>query len=219
MIKGVIFDMDGVLVDNMKIHIEAFVEMGRRYNVTEAPQTDMSALNGRGNDDVMRALLPAEVIDKYGIEALSKEKEAIYRELFEATIAPTEGLVALLEQLSAEGIPCAVGSSGPKENVAFVLNRCGIEPYFKARISGDMVTKCKPDPEIFLTAASQLGVAPEECLVFEDAVSGIEAAQRAGMKVVALTTTHTAEQLLAKVTPDLVVPNFKGLTPAKLQQL
>ena len=219
MIKGVIFDMDGVLVDNMKVHIEAFAELARRYHITESPCKDFSTLNGRGNDDVIRALIPADVVDKYGVEELGKEKEALYRQIFEATIAPTNGLVALLEQLAAEGIPCAVGSSGPKENVEFVLDRCHIAPYFKARISGDMVTKCKPDPEIFLTAAEQLGVAPEECLVFEDAVSGIMAAQSAGMKVVALTTTHTSEQLLSRVTPDLVVPNFEPLTLAKLQQL
>lgn len=219
MIKGVIFDMDGVLVNNMNIHFEAFAEMGRRYNISAPENMDFGSLNGRGNEDIMRALFPAHIVETYGLETLSQEKEALYRQIFEATIAPVEGLVALLEEFEAAGILCAVGSSGPRDNVDFVLNRCGIERFFSARISGDMVSKCKPDPEIFLTAASKLGLAPEECLVFEDAVAGITAAQRAGMRVVALTTTHKADELLAKVTPNLIVPNFVPLTLAKLQEL
>lgn len=219
MIKGVIFDMDGVLVDNMRAHFEAFAELAKRYHITESPCKDFSSLNGRGNEDVIRALVPAEIVEAHGVEALGREKEAIYRQIFEATIEPNVGLVALLEELEAAGIPCAVGSSGPSENVEFVLRHCGIERFFAVRISGDMVTKCKPNPEIFLTAADRLGLEPEECLVFEDAVSGIMAAQAAGMKVVALTTTHTADELLAKVKPDLVVPNFEPLTLAQLQVL
>lgn len=219
MIKGVIFDMDGVLVDNMHVHFEAFAEMGRRYNITERPDIDFGSLNGRGNEDIVRALFPAEIVYKYGVEALSKEKEALYRQIFEATIAPLNGLVALLEQFEVAGIPCAVGSSGPRDNVDFVVSCCGIERFFAARISGDMVTKCKPNPEIFLTAANELGVAPEDCLVFEDAVAGITAARAAGMKVVALTTTHSADELLAKVEPDLIVADFTSVSLDKLQAL
>ena len=106
---------------------------------------------------------------------------------------------------------CAVGSSGPKDNVEFVLDKCGISDYFDVRISGDMVTRCKPDPEIFLTAASKLGLAPEECVVFEDAVAGVAAARAAGMKVVAIASTHTAEELAANTSPDLIVKDFSEL--------
>lgn len=218
MIKGVIFDMDGVLVNNMSVHFEAFSAMAERYNIEAKEEFDFSHLNGRGNDDIINALFPQEIVAAKGVEALAAEKEALYREIYAPKIVPTKGLTQLLGLLSQRGIRCAVGSSGPKLNVEFVLERCHIAPYFDVRISGDMVTRCKPDPEIFLTAANRLGLQPEECLVFEDAISGIRAAQAAGMKVVALSSTHTLEQLI-EAKPDRIVEDFSGITFEDLEGL
>lgn len=203
--------MDGVLVNNMKVHFMAFAEMAARYNLTAAPGQDFSHLNGRGNEDIITALFPEWLVKEKGVDALAREKEAVYREIYAPTIVPTAGLVEFLHRLRETGVVCAVGSSGPSENVAFVLDKCGIEDCFDVRISGDMVTRCKPDPEIFLTAASRLGVAPEECVVFEDAVAGVMAARAAGMRVVAIASTHTADELAAKVSPDLIVDDFVSL--------
>lgn len=203
--------MDGVLVNNMKVHFMAFAEMAARYNLTAAPGQDFSHLNGRGNEDIITALFPEWLVKEKGVDALAREKEAVYREIYAPTIKPAPGLVEFLQRLRAEGVACAVGSSGPRENVEFVLERCGIEEFFSVRISGDMVTRCKPDPEIFLTAAARLGLAPEECVVFEDAVAGVAAARAAGMKVVAIASTHTAEELAAKTSPDLIVNDFTEL--------
>lgn len=218
MIKGVIFDMDGVLVNNMAVHFEAFAAMAERYNLTAEQGADFTHLNGRGNDDIIKALFPAELVAARGVESLAAEKEALYREIYAPTIRPTAGLRELLAELKEGGIRCAVGSSGPKENVAFVLEKCEIEPYFEVRISGDMVTRCKPDPEIFLTAAAKLGLRPEECLVFEDAISGVMAAKAAGMRVIALTSTHTREQLSAH-SPERIVEDFTSLSLADIVAL
>lgn len=218
MIKGVIFDMDGVLVNNMAVHFEAFAAMAERYNLTAEQGADFTHLNGRGNDDIINALFPAELVAARGVESLAAEKEALYREIYAHTIRPTAGLRELLAELKEGGIRCAVGSSGPKENVAFVLEKCEIEPYFEVRISGDMVTRCKPDPEIFLTAAAKLALKPEECLVFEDAIAGVMAAKAAGMKVIALTSTHTCEQLSAH-SPEHIVEDFTSLSLAHLVTL
>ena len=203
--------MDGTLVDNIKIHFQAFAEMSKRYNVAAEAGGDFSQLNGRGNEDIITALFPAWLIEQKGVEGLGREKEEVYREIYAPIIEPTNGLVPFLERLRTEGFICAVGSSGPRENVDFVLDKCGIRDYFEVLISGDMVTRCKPDPEIFLMAASRLGLQPEECVVFEDSVSGVAAAKAAGMKVVAVTTTHTAEELTTHITPDLIVPDFSFL--------
>lgn len=211
MIKCVIFDMDGVLVDNMAIHMEAFRQMVLRYNLSEGEDNDFAYLNGRGNEDIVRALFPAEIVEAKGAEALGQEKEALYREIYAPTIAPVAGLKELLQALRRGGYRCAVGSSGPKENVAFVLDRCDIEEFFEVRISGDMVTRCKPDPEIFLTAAERLGAEPSECLVFEDSASGIEAARRAGMEVIALATTHSAEHLTKHAQAERIINDFTEL--------
>lgn len=218
MIKGVIFDMDGVLVNNMSVHFEAFAAMAERYNLQAEEEVDFSHLNGRGNDDIINALFPRHIVEAKGVEALAAEKEALYREIYAPKIRPTEGLRELLCALAERGYRCAVGSSGPKANVDFVLDKCNITPYFQVLISGDMVTRCKPDPEIFLTAASKLGLQPEECLVFEDAISGVRAAQAAGMKVIALTSTHTLEQL-QDAQADKIITDFRDISLTHIQAL
>lgn len=218
MIKGVIFDMDGVLVNNMSVHFEAFEAMAGRYNLSAEREMDFSHLNGRGNDDIINALFPAEIVAAKGVEALAAEKEAVYREIYAPKIQPLSGLRSLLKELQNRGIICAVGSSGPKVNVDFVLEKCNIEPFFKVRISGDMVTRCKPDPEIFLTAAAKLGIEPQDCLVFEDALAGVAAARAAGMKVITLTTTHSYEQLQSAA-PDLIVEDFTAITIDSIMKL
>lgn len=218
MIKGVIFDMDGVLVNNMAVHFEAFAAMAERYNLKAEEGVDFSHLNGRGNDDIINALFPRELVEAKGVEALAAEKEALYREIYAPKIRPTEGLHELLRSLAEVSIRCAVGSSGPRVNVEFVLEKCNIAPYFQVVISGDMVTRCKPAPEIFLTAAERLGLKPEECLVFEDAISGVKAARAAGMKVITLTSTHTLEQL-AQAEPDMIIDDFRAISLPQIQAL
>ena len=207
MIRGVLFDMDGVLVDNRDVHIEAFGIFCDRYGVTDWREK-MTGMFGMGNDDIMRAVMPAEVVAEKGVRALGVEKEAIYREIYAPTIAPVRGLRELLAALCEAGVKCAVGSSGCADNVDFVLERCGIGRYFAERVSGDMVTRCKPDPEIYLTAAARLGLPAEECMVFEDAKAGIEAARRAGMKVVAIATTLPHEVLAEETDADRVIDDF-----------
>ena len=179
--KAALFDMDGTLVDNTPAHIRAFEIFCDRYGVRNWKER-LSQGFGMGNDDIMRLILPEEVIASRGLQALADEKEAIYREIYAPEIRPVAGLRDLLLRLRALGIRCAVGSSGCRANVDFVLERCGIAGFFDARISGDAVTRCKPDPEIYLKAAEALDVTPGECIVFEDAKAGIEAARRAGIE-------------------------------------
>ena len=171
---------------------------------------------GMGNDDIMRSIMPEHVIRDRGLAALADEKEAIYREIYAPTIRPVEGLTELLGRLHTAGIRCAVGSSGCRTNIDFVLEKCGIEGCFDAIVSGDRVTHCKPDPEIYLTAAAALGLQPAECVVFEDAKAGIEAARRAGAgRIVALTTTLPREVLAAETAADQIIDTFADITELK----
>ena len=196
--KAAIFDMDGTLVDNSPVHVRAFEIFCARYGVTGWKEKLDNGF-GMGNDDIMRLVMP--------------EKEAIYREIYAPDIRPVDGLVELLEKLHAAGIPCAVGSSGCKANVDFVLDKCGLNPWFGVKISGDMVAHCKPDPEIYLTAAAALGVSPADCVIFEDARAGFEAARRAGAgRTVALTTTLPREVLEGESLADIVVDTFADIT-------
>lgn len=209
--KAALFDMDGTLVDNTLAHMRAFEIFCARYGVTGWKEK-LSQAFGMGNDDIMRLIMPAELIRERGLASLAEEKEAIYREIYAPEIRPVKGLVPLFESLRAAGVRCAVGSSGCRANVDFVLEKCRIGEFFDARISGDRVTRCKPDPEIYLTAAAALGMAPTECVVFEDAKAGIESARRAGVgRVVALATTLPREVLERETDADVIGETFADL--------
>ena len=209
--KAALFDMDGTLVDNTLAHMRAFEIFCARYGVTGWKEK-LSQAFGMGNDDIMRLIMPAELIRERGLASLAEEKEAIYREIYAPEIRPVKGLVPLLESLRAAGVRCAVGSSGCRANVDFVLEKCRIGEFFDARISGDRVTRCKPDPEIYLTAAAALGMAPADCVVFEDAKAGIESARRAGVgRVVALATTLPREVLERGTDADVIGETFADL--------
>lgn len=209
--KAALFDMDGTLVDNTLAHMRAFEIFCARYGVTGWKEK-LSQAFGMGNDDIMRLIMPEELIRERGLASLAEEKEAIYREIYAPEIRPVKGLVPLLESLRAAGVRCAVGSSGCRANVDFVLEKCRIGEFFDARISGDRVTRCKPDPEIYLTAAAALGMAPAECVVFEDAKAGIESARRAGVgRVVALATTLPREVLERETDADVIGETFADL--------
>ena len=206
--RAALFDMDGTLVDNSEVHVRAFELFCNRYHVSDWREK-LNRAFGMGSDDIMRMLLPEAVIEQKGLKALGDEKEEIYREIYAPEIRPVAGLVALLELLNRSGIRCAVGSSGCRDNVEFVLDKCNINTFFEARISGDMVTRCKPEPEIYITAAKALGVKIEECIIFEDARAGFEAAKRAGAGlIVGISTTLKKEEIEAENLADIVVEDF-----------
>lgn len=209
--------MDGVLVNNLEVHRAAFAEFFRRYGV-ERSFEELSRVFGKGNDDIMSELMPREVVERVGIRELGHEKEAIYREIYAPTITPQPGLLTFLDECEAEGLKCAVGSSGYRANVDFVLDKCNIERYFDYAVAGDEVTRCKPDPEIYLTAAAKLGLRADECVVFEDAEAGIEAAKRAGMRVVALATTFNRD-FLETTDADYIIDDFRDITVDKLREI
>lgn len=217
MLKGLLFDMDGVLVNNLDIHRQAFAEFFRRYGV-ERTFDELNRHFGRGNDDIMGELMPAEIVARVGIRELGNQKEAIYREIYAPTITPQAGLIEFLEEAEREGLVSAVGSSGFMANVDFVLDKCAIRRFFAATVAGDQVTRCKPDPEIYLTAAAKLGLKTDECIVFEDAEAGIEAGKRAGMRVVALATTFD-RAFLERTDADLIINDFRDISVAKLREL
>lgn len=216
MFKGLIFDMDGVLVDSMPYHAQAFVLLCQRYEA-QGWDGDLSYFAGRGPEDIFSVLLPKQM-ELMGAEALGEEKESLYREIYAPKAELMPMLKEFLEEMKAHGIKCSVGSSGSFENVDMVWKACELERWFEARVCANDVTHCKPSPEIFLTAAERLGLQPEECIVFEDALSGVEAAKAAGMKVVTLTTT-LPRQSLEEAGVDLVIDSFKEVNYEVLSKL
>ncbi len=208
MIKGVIFDMDGVLVDNMAIHLEAFNIYCQQYNIPDVSQI-IRRCTGMGNDEIMCEIFSDELIAQKGVKGLAEEKEALYREIYAPTIKPIKGLLEFLKSLRDRGMKVAVGSSGCRLNVEFVLEACGITEYFDALVYEELVVRCKPDPEIYQTAIKKLGLQPHECVVFEDAKAGIQAARAAGVKrVVGVATTHPVDMLRNETDVDYIIDNY-----------
>ncbi|MFO7168884.1 MAG: HAD family phosphatase [Chloroflexota bacterium] len=204
-----IFDMDGTITDNMRLHTEAFVIFGARYNLKHPPPEVAASLSGKRNREILPVLFGRELTDEE-IERYAEEKERIYHELM-ASIVPVPGLLQVLDRLDARGIPYGLATSAPRINVEPMLRVLGLEGRFASLTLGDEVAHGKPAPDIFLEAARRLGVAPERCLVFEDAYSGVAAAKAAGMQCVALATTHTADELRANTQADLVVRDYEEL--------
>lgn len=209
--KAVIFDMDGVLVDSSSIHTDAFVVYCKQHGM-DMKREMLAPYYGMGNDDIFKGLFNRDFTPEE-IAVMSEEKEVVYREMFEKTIAPHKGLIGLLDELKAMGVKMAVGSSAMRKNVDFVLEKCGIAGYFDAISCGDMVTKAKPDPEVFVVAAKMLGEDPKDCVILEDAFVGVKAARSIGSKVVVLTTTYPREK---HTDFDILIDDFTQITASEL---
>lgn len=214
MLKAVLFDMDGVIVDNRDAHLAAFVEFAKRHGIDLDPNVVLPYF-GSTNAVIMKAVFGRE-LEPDELERYAEEKEEIYREIYYPVIAPAEGLVDLLKALRAAGVKTAVGSSAPRVNVDFVLERCGIAEYFDAVASGSEITRSKPDPEVYLLAASKLDVAPQYCVVCEDAFVGVEAARNAGMHVIAVASTFAREM---HKDYDLLIDDFREVTVSDIEKI
>lgn len=208
---GFLFDMDGVIVDTNPTHKIALRQFCKAHGHDLTEQQLRDKIYGRTNRDWIPAVFGN--ISPQQVKAYADEKEALFRDLYIKEIKPLDGLIKFLEQLKRDGLPCAIATSAPRENVDFVLEHTGIGEYFSAILDESFVTTGKPHPEIYLKTAAALGFKPEDCLVIEDSISGVESGKAAGCKVLGITTTHTAEEL-AKT--DLSVPNFVGLEPQTL---
>ena len=205
---AVIFDIDGTLVDNMHLHAEAFGVFAERHGLPPLTQADRARLDGRRNSEIFPILFNRDVGREEWL-AYEHEKEGLYRELSRGRLTPMKGLHDLIERLRNEHVPFALATSAPKANVVHTLAELELAAEFPVIVRGDEVARGKPAPDVFIEAARRLGVNARECLVFEDASVGIEAAHAAGMRVVALTTSFPAahfQQL--PVPPAFVCADF-----------
>lgn len=210
-----IFDMDGTLVDNMSFHTDAWIEYLTELGTNPDPLTFMELTAGKINTEIFRMFLGADLTDEQ-IAFHSAEKEDRYRRLYLPHMRPMPGLVEFLQQARAAGMRLGVATAANWENVEFVLQGIGLREAFDTIVTADDITRGKPDPEIFLIAAQRLGVPQARCLVFEDSLMGIEAARRAGMASVALTTSITAQKVANLTGVKLAAGDFSGLSPAAL---
>ena len=211
---GLIFDMDGVIVENHQYHYLAWQKIAAKHGITIDEVFYREKMNGRTLKKLMKVVFEREMSDEEA-KSIGLEKEAIYRDLYKDHRKPTTGLIKFLEEAKEKGIPMAVGTSAPKENVEFTLDDLDLRKYFVGVVDDSMVVHGKPDPEVYLKGAELVNRKPEECIVFEDAVSGIQAGKAAGSKVIGLATSHSREELDA----DLIIDNFSDLSWQQITDL
>ncbi len=215
MLKGVIFDLDGVIVDSHPAHMRAWnkflLSVGK--SVTEAELEFVR--DGRKKEDILRHFLGD--VDGREIHAYSHKKDVFFNEEVKG-VNPVAGIGELLNELNRAGVPAAVASSGSSERVHYILDLLGLRKYLAAVVTGDEVAKGKPDPAVFCKAAEKLRVAPSDSLAFEDSVSGVLAARAAGMKCLGIATPPRARSLVEAGAQDVLV-DFVGTSVSQIRQL
>ena len=209
-IQALIFDMDGTMIDSMPYHAQSWVEFCRRHGVEIDVDDLMRRTTGRTGAECMRELFQRDVPPAEAL-ALIHEKESIYRELFAPVFSEVAGFNAFSKKAAALGLKIGVGTAGDKHNISFAFSHLKMEVAPNAVVGGDEGLPGKPEPAIFLETARRMGVPADQCIVFEDAPFGIEAARRAGMRAVAVCTSHEASELAG---PHVVaqVRDFHELT-------
>ena len=190
--KGIIFDMDGTMVDNMMIHHHAWKQLMDKLGHPMTLAEVKEQLHGVNTEILYRIFGDKYTPEQY--KQISDEKESMYREIFRPQLKLVDGLPELLEELHAANIPMGVGTAASPENVDFVLDTLNIRHYFKAVHHAEDVSRGKPDPEIFILVAAGMGLYAKDCLIFEDSVTGAETAKNAGSEAIVLTTTHEPEE-------------------------
>lgn len=193
--KAFIFDLNGTMINDMHYHEAAWYDVF--VNQLKAPLTLEEVklqLYGRA-DEIFARIFGPDRFSADEIEELTLQKEARYREEFLPHLKLIDGLDIVLDKAKSTGVTLAIGTAAPVLNVDFVLDNLSLRHYFPVVIGPEDVTESKPHPEVFLKAADRLGIAPEHCIVFEDSPRGIEAAARAGMKAIGVTSYHAANEL------------------------
>ena len=193
---GAIFDWDGVVIDSHDQHEKAWFRLADELGKPFSSEMFLETFGMRNETILPDCLKWAEPGDDARIQELGDHKEELYREVLRETgIEPLPGVVDLLQQLLDEGVPSAVGSSTSRKNIDTIIEIANLEGKFLAISAAEDVTRGKPEPDVFLTAAQKIEREPASCVVFEDAHVGIEAGNRAGMKVVGVASTHPIESL------------------------
>lgn len=208
---AVIFDMDGVIIDSNPYHKISLRQFCEKYGFHLSDEELIKKVYGRTNKEWIANLfgnLSKEELSHYG-----EEKETLFREVFKNDIRALEGLPEFLENLKQNNIPIAIGTSAPRSNVDFVLAHTNLGEYFSVILDEADVEHGKPNPEIYLKVAARLGYEPSRCIVFEDSLSGVESARRAGAKVIGVATTHSIEELSHT---DFIIRDFWGLDSTHL---
>jgi len=209
---GVIFDMDGVIMDNNKYHEKAWKQFCYNYEIELSDEELHSYVYGRIAKDTLDFIFKKDhspdQINKY-----VEEKEITYRKEYVKKIKLLDGLSNFLEELKSNNVPMALATSAPHGNIEFAFKYLPIKDYFKFILCASDIIRGKPDPEIYIKAIMKLNLPSKQCIVFEDSLSGVKAAVDAKTQVIGVSTTHKAEEMNGV---KLVINDFTQINYAKL---
>ncbi len=209
--RAFIFDMDGTIVDNMSFHTASWITFFQRRGKDIDADEFFRTTAGRQGQEIIRSHLGDELLDDE-VTALNLEKESVYRELYEPHRKTVDGFDDLVAQAKLRGVALAVATAAPNANITFTLDGLDLRRHFDHVVGAADVARGKPHPDVFLLAAERCGVAPQDCIVFEDAPLGVEAARRAGMRCVVLTTTLPASAFAQFDNVIHIASDFSQLT-------
>lgn len=215
MIKGVIFDMDGVITDNKEQDFTAWKRVFADFNLNLTFDGYKSFTGMKGEDIVKKYIVPG-VDDKKASDLTIRKENYFIEEIKKTKIEPTVGIVRFLNDLQKNGIKMGIGTAAMEFKAEAILEELKFRQFFEVVISGEKVERGKPYPDTYLMAAKELGLKPEECVVIEDAPNGIEAAKRGGIKCIAILTTHKESEVAQA---DMIINLFDELNISELYNL
>lgn len=206
--KGVIFDLDGTIVFSHPTHFAAYEKLFGKFGIQWSYREFNDVFAGTGAPKIIEDILTRHGVKKFDLPALVKKKRDIFNELLEKkSLMTVPGFFEFLDMLRKRGLKKIIASGSNRDNIRGMLENIGVAEDFPDFISGEDVARPKPAPDIFFEAARKIGIAPNECLVFEDTEHGILGAKAAGMKCIALTTT-TPAKILKRAAPDQIIENY-----------
>ena len=213
MIKGIIFDMDGTIVDSLPYHHEAW-KIFFYENQVENFFDKLKDYKGGGTLDLMKAVYG----DKYSLKdlkSMSDEKEVIFREIYKGKINPIEGFKKFLIDIKSKHILVGLASNAVRKNVSLIINELNIFNDFDSIICGDEVNNGKPNPEMFNKTINRFNIKKDECLIFEDSLEGVKAAKNSGIKVVGISSS-TSDKTLIDAGSIKTISNYIGFDLSKI---
>jgi HAD superfamily hydrolase (TIGR01509 family) len=191
-IKGILWDMDGVIVDTGELHYQTWADVLSRYGVSYS-RDQFRRYFGMNNVSIMKILMGDHVSPEL-MKSIPDEKEELFRKRVDPSLKPYPGVIDCIDLFHRLGYRQAVASSAPWENIVVIIRNLGLDKSFDTLVSG-LEMPGKPAPDVFLKAAGEIGIAPGACVVIEDSLAGVAAAKAAGMRCIAVTNTHSAEAL------------------------
>lgn len=208
MLKAVIFDMDGVICHTNPFHSIAFQQFFAKRNLNPTEAEYVEHMYGKNNGYILSHFLGRK-IEGEELALLEDEKEGLFRDIYKSEVDPIAGFMEFFAKLKSEEILTAVATSAPRANLDLIIGTLRIGSQMHSQLASEDVSKHKPDPEVYLKSAANLGLTPDNCLVFEDSYSGASSGLNAGMKVVGVLSSHTKDELPQC---DLYINDYRELS-------